>query len=450
MPARTPRPAALLVACTLALITLTPVQAQNTSPAPPPPGPDTGVPAPAIKTIKFSLLFDRPGEYECYPIVDGQKGESITVPPGQANLDAEVSINTQGIEILDTVSGLVANVPLGKIKPGAKIPVKPDAFNQLQAVVIQLHSKNGELAAKGVIRLEPAKGDPIQYGLRTMDAGEVRFENIPLGKARIVAYANTGDDVVKQTTVIAPAKGGGPLIISLTLPVEVATVKPSPSPSGSGAATAPGPNGAPTVIVNTGENRPEPKNDWVSGLMGIAILGAGGFFGYRYMKQRGLTVKEALNQIGVDSPGAPVPSSPHAGLRSDNGVGTASPLPSLADLPVASVAKGPVSTEARPGFNGPRLIGLAGPAAGNTYALTSDTENMLSVGRDPLSTIPFPSDSAVSRRHAVFLVNGAGWDVMDEGSTNGTYLNGKRLEGRAALSPGDEIQIGMSRFRFEE
>src|SRR3954454_8657979 len=57
------------------------------------------------------------------------------------------------------------------------------------------------------------------------------------------------------------------------------------------------------------------------------------------------------------------------------------------------------------------------------------------------------ADPSVSRRHALLIRNDEGWTVYDLGSTNGTRINGWRVE-RAVLRPGDEIELGGSRFRF--
>ena len=58
------------------------------------------------------------------------------------------------------------------------------------------------------------------------------------------------------------------------------------------------------------------------------------------------------------------------------------------------------------------------------------------------------NDSSVSRRHAeVRLEEGVYW-VVDLGSTNGTELNGKRVE-RAQLEYGDRIALGQSELRFD-
>ena len=66
------------------------------------------------------------------------------------------------------------------------------------------------------------------------------------------------------------------------------------------------------------------------------------------------------------------------------------------------------------------------------------------LGRDPLSTIPFTGDDArvVSARHAELRWREGQWHVVDLGSRNGTYLNGRRLSGNAPLNPGDAVTLG--------
>ncbi len=53
-------------------------------------------------------------------------------------------------------------------------------------------------------------------------------------------------------------------------------------------------------------------------------------------------------------------------------------------------------------------------------------------------------DDGISRKHAKILVNPTGgFQVVDLGSTNGTYLNGSRVD-LASLNDGDKIQVGSN------
>ena len=51
--------------------------------------------------------------------------------------------------------------------------------------------------------------------------------------------------------------------------------------------------------------------------------------------------------------------------------------------------------------------------------------------------------------HARLYSRGANYYVEDMNSTNGTFLNGGRLDGEAKLNDLDEVRIGDTEFRFE-
>ncbi len=89
------------------------------------------------------------------------------------------------------------------------------------------------------------------------------------------------------------------------------------------------------------------------------------------------------------------------------------------------------------------LVVKRGPNAGSRFLLDAD---VTTAGRHPDSDI-FLDDVTVSRRHAQFVREGAGFAVRDVGSLNGTYLNRERIES-AVLAGGDEVQIGKFRLVF--
>ena len=84
---------------------------------------------------------------------------------------------------------------------------------------------------------------------------------------------------------------------------------------------------------------------------------------------------------------------------------------------------------------------LSGGPAGSTFDFGPAP---VSVGRGHEATLRFDADRdlAVSSRHAVLYVEGGRWWIRDLNSRNGTYLNGRRIAGSAALSNGDRIAFG--------
>ena len=93
---------------------------------------------------------------------------------------------------------------------------------------------------------------------------------------------------------------------------------------------------------------------------------------------------------------------------------------------------------------GPRIVIVAGPHAGNTFALGT----MAVIGRDPQSDVPLSNDTKTSRRHARLLREGTAYIIEDTGSTNGTFVNGQKVT-RQALAPGDTVLVGSTALRIE-
>lgn len=84
--------------------------------------------------------------------------------------------------------------------------------------------------------------------------------------------------------------------------------------------------------------------------------------------------------------------------------------------------------------------------SGNKFPIRGDC----SVGRSPKSTIVLDSEK-VSRRHAIINVQNVGefW-LIDLGSSNGTFLNHRRLHQPVRLTDQDQIVIGDQIFIFHQ
>ncbi len=62
----------------------------------------------------------------------------------------------------------------------------------------------------------------------------------------------------------------------------------------------------------------------------------------------------------------------------------------------------------------------------------------------------FDQDPEISRRHVKIKLNDTGEIFFeDQGSTNGTFLNGKKIKGMHLLKPNDTLQAGLTKFKIK-
>ena len=107
---------------------------------------------------------------------------------------------------------------------------------------------------------------------------------------------------------------------------------------------------------------------------------------------------------------------------------------------VTGVSDTPLALESSPATQRDqvsKIHWLTGRRAGTASELVIDRAK---VGRTPGSDICL-ADEGVSRQHAEIFRQGPVFAVTDLGSTNGTFLNGKRIS-RAALSHNDVLRLG--------
>lgn len=93
----------------------------------------------------------------------------------------------------------------------------------------------------------------------------------------------------------------------------------------------------------------------------------------------------------------------------------------------------------------PKLMFVGEPFDGRTYEFEMEKTT---VGRSSQSNLCL-QDASVSGRHCEILVHGAEVIIRDLDSSNGTYVNGARVNGQAQVKNGQMIRIGNVNARLE-
>jgi hypothetical protein len=116
-------------------------------------------------------------------------------------------------------------------------------------------------------------------------------------------------------------------------------------------------------------------------------------------------------------------------------------LPPLAEPPAPEVIRRYTMERALPAevARGSRgtVVFTAGPLSGEKFDLAPGG---LMIGRDPGSVQIVIKDGRVSKKHAWIGERDGSIVIVDRGSTNGTYLNGARIQ-EAKVVPGDIITL---------
>jgi hypothetical protein len=115
--------------------------------------------------------------------------------------------------------------------------------------------------------------------------------------------------------------------------------------------------------------------------------------------------------------------------------------------PAAGHRKAPVAT-IRGGAGAELVVEDSDVIAPETRFSVGDGTTVL--GRSSASDIVLKSDDFASGRHASITRHGGLLYVEDAGSTNGTYVNGRKTVGATPLRVGDALRVGSTTFRYVE
>ncbi|MEP7289823.1 MAG: FHA domain-containing protein [Chloroflexota bacterium] len=95
-----------------------------------------------------------------------------------------------------------------------------------------------------------------------------------------------------------------------------------------------------------------------------------------------------------------------------------------------------------------RLVVLRADGTGLKAGAAFPLLPLTSLGRAPTNSVML-NDTFASGEHALVVLRGGQWWLEDRGSSNGTLLNGYRVEEPVVVSAGDVIAVGQVEFKLE-
>jgi hypothetical protein len=352
--------------------------------------------------------------------------------------------------VLNSKTGNEAIVSVPEHSTSSKFALKDSDFKYACRTKIRVVSaSNNSPVAACVVKIqtgEKAKGSKSgEEQTRTLNPAEegvAEFESLPIGTTKVTIEYGEGKTASQDIDI--PSERSE-LVPSIEVPVvgEVDTVQVAPSAA---------PNKSSKGGESADDRRTEAQGSGInfgSALVGLALI-AVILYGLRaVLRKNGVGFQQILKQAGVDLPSddanagaapkaahaAPVDPTvcPFCGGKKDPSTGACACSVGGGAQPAASASQGA------------RLVATQGAYMGNIYPLASDSAT---IGREETNDLAFPQDIAISRRHARLTSNGGEWTVRDEGSSNGTFVNGIKIT-EQTLRPGDEIQVGSTRLRIE-
>ncbi len=99
---------------------------------------------------------------------------------------------------------------------------------------------------------------------------------------------------------------------------------------------------------------------------------------------------------------------------------------------------------------GPELVVEESDIMAPDLIFPINDSGVTSLGRSSRSDVVLKSDDYVSGEHARITRHGGLLYVEDNGSTNGTFVNGRKTVGATPLRSGDTVRVGSTTFRFVE
>ncbi|OFX16744.1 MAG: hypothetical protein A2Z18_04095 [Armatimonadetes bacterium RBG_16_58_9] len=354
------------------------------------------------------------------------KGKSAKLDAG--SLDERCS--DVKLHVMDKSTGnmAIASYSPPKEKEPKPIKLNPDDFEYVRNVRLKIVTEDGAPLESALVEITDGAGTPMRALVTPADEGIASFGDVATGEMNVKVIAKGATKTIDSAIEI-PLERKTPGFES---DVKVAGDVHTLAVSEDGKKTPEGKPGkeeskaASSLILQS-----------IAGLVLIIVVIA---VIYAILKSRGMSAQDALRKMGAQIPpeGQPQPGPvadsnvcPFCGQTKDaagNCACTVTPGTAPAGAPTA----------------GPRLVGSQGTYSGQIFEISA---GQVVIGRET-GDIALSNDGTVSRRHATITAADGSYTIRDEGSSNGTFVNGAKIA-EQTLAAGDEVQIGATKFRFQ-
>ena len=391
--------------------------------------------APCHAQSKLKLEFPNDGKklvWLAEEVPDAPPTSAETVEGTTFSIAVPSPAGRQKIFVWDQTSNNIALAELASLRRSTWT-LTQGSYKLIGRLKVRLQHE-GQPVAAASLTLKDARRE-IEQVIDPASKGVAEFFGVALGPVELTARYRSGGGSSRATeshSLTADRREPEPTLV-MSIPEKVETVTSAAAKGDS----------------SDRSDRAEPKgsapgNRAGSLILYILALAAGAamiFFGFQYARRNEKLVKDKLDRLGVKVVD-PLPSDPSPVDPAQTVAQPKAPEPPqqilLSDAAPEPVAAPVAATAA---LREPRLVRESGEAL-------EVPEGLHVLGREPGLPLTI-DDKSVSRRHAQIVRGGQELTVSDLGSTNGTYVNGVKVEGEAVLRPGDALQVGTVRLRVE-
>ena len=366
-------------------------------------------------TLQVLTHPDAKHEVWIHPAGDPDTRDGFEAKGVSGELLVALPEDREGLEItvISDASGLAATASLDNL-PSGPWPTLGE-WKTLASLKIAVVS-DGEAVSDGEVVLK------FEGGERRRPASDATFYAVPRGPIEAqYAFESGGLKILTELQSLGTPSPDNPTpyLLEVDIPT-VGVAEPDPEKPFEGAPFEEEEEGGLAGKI-------------IGMLLGLGLIGGIGYGIYRFVQSSPAQAKETLEKLGLDPDHQSDPVVPANAPQADK------PLEKIV-LSGAEVA--PIAAAAPTAAPNPRLV----LPDGDVHLLVED---QMIVGRDEAVGISFAGEMSISRSHAEIAKRDDNYVIKDAGSTNGTYVNGSRLDDEHVLKPGDSIQFGSIQCRFE-